>query len=275
MSSGENRLTGSSPRSPPPRWLVIGGAITAVAAATFLVIAYLRNRDPSDPSDETFTVQPPAGTDRYVALGDSYSAGEGVRPYEEGSGDADRQNDDCHRSTLAYARRLELAEGTEVAFRACSGAEVRHVYEEPQPTSGGFNRYGEQVRDGVVGSDVGLVTFTMGGNDAAFSQVLNHCFFEGDCLTSGEFVTEDFGAPTLRAWAGLLFPRFETDLDELFEELRADAENARIVVIGYPHLFPDGGIELSPDCQRCASAGPATSAARSTSSRIGSTGSCT
>src|SRR5947209_100739 len=37
---------------------------------------------------------------RYVALGDSYSAGEGLEPYQEGS---DTEHDRCHRSDNAYA----------------------------------------------------------------------------------------------------------------------------------------------------------------------------
>src|SRR6185503_1423254 len=40
----------------------------------------------------------PAGHRVYVALGDSYSSGEGVPPYIQGTKDADEGGDSCHRS---------------------------------------------------------------------------------------------------------------------------------------------------------------------------------
>jgi hypothetical protein len=58
----------------------------------------------------------------YVALGDSYSAGEGLRPFSWYTGDAGTSRDDgCHRSARAYSQLLVFAGGqTATRFAACA-----------------------------------------------------------------------------------------------------------------------------------------------------------
>jgi hypothetical protein len=70
----------------------------------------------------------PPGHRVYVALGDSYSSGEGVRPYRRGSGDRADGGDRCHRSTAAYPLQLRFKEPVERRFRACSGARINDMY---------------------------------------------------------------------------------------------------------------------------------------------------
>jgi GDSL-like Lipase/Acylhydrolase family len=69
----------------------------------------------------------------YVAMGDSYSAGEGVSPYYPGT---DTSKNTCHRSTRAYATMVTLPGQREpiarqnphgFSFIACSGAETTGV----------------------------------------------------------------------------------------------------------------------------------------------------
>src|ERR1700686_1346277 len=120
----------------------------------------------------------------YVALGDSYSAGEGVSQYEPGSGDAAPGQDDCHRSTRAYPLQLTFAHrlSRPVIFHACSGARIGHIYDFIQRTHGiQRNRFGTQV-PGVLGPQVGLVTLTIGGNDFHFGDVITFCLLYPNCL---------------------------------------------------------------------------------------------
>ena len=93
-----------------------------------------------------------AAAGRYVALGDSYSAGVGAPPYVAGSGA-------CLRSRRSYVYRL----GRDVSsFRACAGATT------------------SSVLVGQLGSfptDTRLVTISIGGNDAGFVDVVQTCLF--------------------------------------------------------------------------------------------------
>jgi hypothetical protein len=74
------------------------------------------------------------GSGRYVALGDSYVAGEGLEPWEGGTEDSPVGNR-CHRSAIwAYSQLLTFAEDSKIVrvFRACSGAVTANAYDTPQ-----------------------------------------------------------------------------------------------------------------------------------------------
>src|SRR5690606_8987166 len=72
----------------------------------------------------------PRPTTPYLALGDSFSSGEGVEPFELGTNQAGYNL--CHRSEDAYPR---LISGTSAkipslgsgGFRACSGAVTENI----------------------------------------------------------------------------------------------------------------------------------------------------
>jgi len=189
-----------------------------------------------------------AASVNYVALGDSYSAGEGVRPYETGAGDPRDDGDDCHRSTKAYARRLRfLSPDVVVDFRACSGARAGNVYDFVQKHKAVPNRYGVQTSGGVLDDQVDLVTITLGGNDLHFGNILPFCFVHSHCMSrvfalSHPGADED-GTPAtavLRDWIAQTEPVAVRRVAEVLKRLRNDAPNARIVVLGYPPLMPTG-----------------------------------
>lgn len=152
---------------------------------------------------------------QYVALGDSYSSGEGLPPFLPNS-DYKRSDDSaenaCHRSVAgAYPTQVKLpghtttiaeeaAGGTaSFAFLACSGALTtnitRNAYNDPPEQSdidghtdwryrppndfgyGTNDLYGElpQVDQGYLDQDTTHVTLTIGGNDARFAEVVRSC----------------------------------------------------------------------------------------------------
>ncbi|MBO0769122.1 MAG: lipase, partial [Solirubrobacterales bacterium] len=82
----------------------------------------------------------------YVALGDSYSSGVGTRDYYSDSGS-------CDRSPKAYGPLVAAAKGYSLNFQACSGAKTTDV---------------NSNQLGALNSSTGLVTITIGGNDAGF-----------------------------------------------------------------------------------------------------------
>jgi lysophospholipase L1-like esterase len=187
----------------------------------------------------------------YTALGDSYSAGEGISPYLTGTRDGENR---CHRSPYAYSQQLQFAEPPDtVQFVACSGAVTLDATK-------GFPVNGTVVPPQIVeppDNTVDLVTITMGGNDVLFSSIVTHCLLHDDC-TNAEFtppeeseravVTYPPPAP-LGRWAIETADLLAPHLGTLYDKLRTAYPKARIVVLGYPYLFPSGPAKVSlSDC---------------------------
>ncbi|RKT69582.1 lysophospholipase L1-like esterase [Saccharothrix variisporea] len=140
---------------------------------------------------------PAPAAPEYVALGDSYAAGVGT------------DKESCGRSDRAYPA-LFARDRYDLDFRACSGATTADV----------------ERQAGVLSSATQLVTVTVGGNDAQFTEVMTTCVLS-DERTCGERVSK-----------AERFVREELPgrLDRLFGGLRSRT-NAQVVVLGYPRLF--------------------------------------
>jgi lysophospholipase L1-like esterase len=161
---------------------------------------------------------------RYVALGDSYSSGEGVAPYLPGT---DTTADRCHRSTRAYSQLLRVpGERLVRSFYACSGATTANVLTA--------SRYGEPAqitRPKLHGAR--LVTITIGGNDAAFSHVIKLC-------SRAVPIPCYKGAAAKRITGAIAALRGK--LEQTYRSIRrAAGPGARIVALDYPNLFPAAG----------------------------------
>ncbi|MEW9548624.1 SGNH/GDSL hydrolase family protein [Nonomuraea sp. NPDC050783] len=172
----------------------------------------------------------------YVALGDSYSSGEGVydldrKPVNDG---ADR----CHRATGSYvpliAGTYRFAGGT--AFYACSGATIAQLF---------TGQWGQRPQVTRVGPATSLVTLSIGGNDTGFTRVLTTCIAK--LPWSSACVDQDTAV-------GRRIEQLRTDLLKVLRELRGRAPGARIVVLGYPRPFPEDPVSpvdnLGVDDQR-------------------------
>lgn len=184
---------------------------------------------------------PYAAFANYVALGDSYSAGQGLDP-----------TGTCYQSRQAYPWLLAAWEKWEVDLEACSGAVIGDIF--------GAVLHGPQVKAARPQPDVGLVTLTIGGNDALFSTVVATCIEHPSCMW-GDFPPPDVKeqqlvlggrpAPMEHPWALATLLAIGNKLGSahgLFYQLRHHFPNARIVIVGYPYLFPDGPAPLlTPD----------------------------
>ena len=237
--------------------LVVSAAVGAVAVVLAVAVAgYFNQRD----TDDDVIAVPPiqglgGGQDGivYLALGESYSAGEGL---DHRIRSADEH---CHRAVEAYpmlvARalggvddsgsppleqsELRIPDGVRLEFRACSGAVSADI------DSGLVGGWTAQM-DSEPRPDVDLVTITIGGNDVIFSDVVQACMLYDDCLDDQFEPRElDPSRPTidypesqeLRSWAAEAITRIKPNLARVFGNLRTTYPNARIVVIGYPYLF--------------------------------------
>jgi hypothetical protein len=149
--------------------------------------------------------------DTYVALGDSYAAGQGASPYL----------DACFRSVQSYAAELNEAPSVELLEnKACSGATTSIV---------------RDTQLGSLNKNVDLVTVTAGGNDLDAIGALVTC-------------SQDPGAACTNALAQrailLQQARSNPDGSKLFQDLlgmlrdiKVKAPHADIYVTGYPMLF--------------------------------------
>ncbi len=178
-------------------------------------------------------------TGRYVALGDSFAAGEGAWDYEEGTdfddrddpwpfNDHEEEHNRCHRSANAYAQLL--AAGNRFAggakFVACSGAESSDFN---QPND---KETGEAPQFEALDDDVSLVTLSIGGNDVGFAKVLTACVVHGGRAPSScrEQLDESLSRKIAAQRSNLLAQ---------YQQAKEKAKNARIIVVGYPPLFPE------------------------------------
>jgi lysophospholipase L1-like esterase len=228
-------------------------AIVAVPAIATLLIGILLGAWWDPFGKKATSLIPPRtidiGVGRYVSLGDSYAAGEGLKPWQPGTQNTGKNGDRCHRSLSAsYSVDLRFdPQPTRVDFRACSGAIAANVYEEVQLHDGVPDQQGLQVKKGILGPDVRLVTLTMGGNDVRFANVLNTCFSVRNCVAAPYQ-----GFSTLRAWIEAQISSLRPELLNLYQHLSQDAPNARIVVVGYPALFPEKAPSfVSPHNEAC------------------------
>lgn len=225
---------------------------------------------------------------RYVALGDSYSSGEGALDTNGNPGFNPATNitggsnpNQCHRSTHAYpelVRNDPRVGAQSFTFAACSGAKLPDfVASLPRAAATGKQggQWGEKAQldriapAGSADSSVSLVTFTISGNDFGFSEILSECVGGaghaastqscsaaiskyktiGTKILNGAAVHMDdngdgnytlcSGACT--ASSDVHIPSFRT----LLTQIHNRAPNARIIVVGYPHLFPE---KLASNC---------------------------
>lgn len=171
----------------------------------------------------------------YVSLGDSYSSGEGLDPYNSGTQDMTDGGDRCHRSPRSYAELLPLTPAKNLNFRSCAGARIEHIYATHQQHSGIQVGAGRQAL-GQLDTATDLVTITVGGNDVRFSEIIEFCATHFDCADDTDWL-DDRTTTSLREWAQQQLASLPPVLESVYRTLRADAPNARILVIGYPNLF--------------------------------------
>lgn len=145
---------------------------------------------------------------QYVALGDSYAAGVGSRVFYSESGS-------CKRSPEAYAPKIAAAKGYTLNFEACSGAKTPEVNEKQL---------------GKLSSTTSLVTLSIGGNDAGFSNVIINCALY--YFTCGSAVSE------ANSYIANKLPGV---LNTTYNNVKSRATTAKVEIIGYPHLFTDTG----------------------------------
>jgi lysophospholipase L1-like esterase len=170
----------------------------------------------------------PAPPLQYVAMGDSYSSGEGLAPFLPGT---DTPTDTCHLSDQAYSQYVTPEPDV---FVACSGQTTAAVTNTSM--SGQV-----PAQDSRLGPNTGLVTFTFGGNDAGWDSALEACVkVQEEVLHNTIYGNSALCNQQLSELPGRI-AQMENHLIDTYKTVLGLAQNAQVRVLNYPPLFPDRG----------------------------------
>jgi alpha-tubulin suppressor-like RCC1 family protein len=192
----------------------------------------------------TITVSPPPPA-TYVALGDSYSSGEG-NPSKSSKGTwVDTQGkptsieNGCDRSAIGYPMLLSkwLKSQQEfpplsLRFLACSGATTEDLWDSGAQAAGlkgPGGREAQQLTDTGDLQAARLVSVSIGGDDLNFADILKNCTLEECDAHSGD--------PWIADLAGHI-TALEPILIHTYERIETEAPQASLFVLGYPDIFP-------------------------------------
>jgi len=184
----------------------------------------------------------------YVAMGDSYSSGEGTFVYRRATDTATSQ---CHRSPLAYAPllRARTPRLRPLAFVACSGARTRDLY------ASNSSYPGEPAQLQALTPATRRVSLTIGGNDVGFATVAAACVQSPRSTGFGCSARADLTA-LVRARLGALAGAADAPpptvsgivpVRQVLRDIGQRAPRARIFLAGYPELFGDDRDDYSAD----------------------------
>lgn len=229
------------------RWWVVAAAAAAAALVVALLtipsaspvsrtLQHLHGSAPTGPPATPALAAPAAEPTHFpsgpvVALGDSYTAGD-LMPLGFGGAPFG-----CLRSSNGYAAQVAKALGAEADFvdAACTNAGVKEMA-LPQRTYLGTN----PPQLSALRPDDSLVMLTLGGDDIGFLHVLDKCMELS--------ITDLDGSPCesyyTRGGADQLAVKVRVEAAKLvtvIDAIRARAPRARVMLVGYPDMFPSHG----------------------------------
>jgi lysophospholipase L1-like esterase len=185
---------------------------------------------------------------KLVSLGDSFSSGEGVEPFDDDTNTAGPPENRCHRSVYAYPRLLgnNGSLGLNLQrFVACSGATTSNV------ENGQWNESSQFL---AVDADSDIVTISVGGNDIGFRQ------FAEACVNPAINCDEEIYYDTISRIQNL-----PNVLSSVYSQVRSRAPRAKIYVVGYPLVVT---VDSSGNPKTCWNTAPMTGLEVSAAYRI-------
>lgn len=163
---------------------------------------------------------------KYVAMGDSYSAGSGILPLSSFAG-----NPGCAQSTRNVGHVLASQKGLDLTDVSCGGAQTKDFANAQSPTAG--------PQYDALSKDTQLVTMTIGGNDGSvFGDALTTCAGLGVAtLGFGKPCTNKFGTTQIDQINNVTYPA----LVKAIQGVKQRAPQAKVAIAGYPQIMPQDG----------------------------------
>ena len=171
----------------------------------------------------------PAFTGPVVALGDSYTAG-GLLPLTPAA-----KPPGCLRSTKAYPVLVAQALHAQLTDVACTNAGVKEMT-GPQKTYLGTN----PAQLSALKPADRLVLLSLGGDDLGFLNVLQECMKVSVAAPSGSPCKAHYTAGGTDQLAASVTTE-AAKIAQVLTAIRERAPRARVVVVGYPDMFPQSG----------------------------------
>ncbi|MFL6053827.1 MAG: SGNH/GDSL hydrolase family protein [Actinoallomurus sp.] len=163
-----------------------------------------------------------AAVGRYVALGDSFTAGPFI-PHRHGTPIACLRSD--HNYPSLVARLLQPGAFTDVSCSAATTDDMTRA----QPVLFGHNL----PQLDAVTRETSLVTIGIGGNDIGYGRIVLGCATLSLTAPHGAPCTRYYGA-TLDQRIAATAPKIAT----LLGAVHARAPRARVLLVGYPRMLP-------------------------------------
>lgn len=177
------------------------------------------------------------GSVTYVALGDSFSSGEGNRPFDDGTNSKLPRNK-CHRSSRAYPRVVAEREREigGVFHIACSGATSQNI-----DISGQYGELAQvdQLRSVAADRDVDLVTITVGGNDIVAGSKSGFGDIVAECLRHDCTLDHPGGYSARAALASAASTEFLQGIWVTLADVVRESDGATVIPLTYPRVFPN------------------------------------
>lgn len=166
----------------------------------------------------------------FVAMGDSYSAGQGAPPYTD---------DGCRTSTNTYSMQYSIQSNTPFGVPnlvACYGAQTSDI-----TTPNSHGNPSQPAQTDWLSSSTRLITLTIGGNDVNFAGILQDCAI---LQQPNQPLPCDAELDNVEKNA---IPNEQGTLKAVYQAIRQHAANAKIVVLTYPKIFPALSCHTSAD----------------------------
>jgi lysophospholipase L1-like esterase len=160
----------------------------------------------------------------YVALGDSYASAPLVPTQVDTA---------CLRSSRNYPSLVAGARGATLTDVTCSGATTAAM---TAPQADGVPAQLDALDRGTD-----LVTVTIGGNDIGFSTVLGTCVQLLGSDPAGTPCQTHYTATGADEISDAI-ARTAPKVGQVLRGIHRRAPHARVVVVGYPDLFPEDGV---------------------------------
>jgi lysophospholipase L1-like esterase len=198
----------------------------------------------------------------YLALGDSYSSGEGDTDDKYYTSYTNDEFEKCHNSTRSYPYLIAATLGIDKQYMksvACSGATGGDVTGEDAAYWGQGGRLGEKYRalskdekndsqsfakDSFIPGRIHQIVFVktykpkvitigIGGNDVGFMDKLRTCVGLGTCTWAGRAIDREKTALEIKK---LFQPLVDT-----YTAIHGASPNSKIYAIGYPKIIDPTG----------------------------------
>lgn len=182
---------------------------------------------------------PTAGS-QYVALGDSYASGFGL---DQPTGEPVAG---CGQTSLDYPHRVAHELHLDLVDVTCAGATTADVVDTRQ--------LGAPPQVDALSDRTKLVTLTIGGNDADLVGTVSSCIAvaaDGPIITTGKATCRaTLDADGVDSLAASVDDTVVPGVERALAAITKAAPNARVLVVGYPALFPDSAHTPAAGCFR-------------------------